>query len=661
MHRHPEPKLELFAHLGYRAEFGWSLLLALGLIGCTNAPGNEGDETGGLACDVPQLFVERCDGQICHGSVEPAADLDLVSPGVESRVSGVEGICAGLLADPANPSSSLLYTKVAGSPECGSPMPLSGDPLSEDEATCIRDWISGLLPPDDTTDDGGCTECICDPGAEETCYGGLPGTENMGICMTGTHVCANDGLSFGACEGEVRPRGEDCFTPDVDENCDGQTPECTEQWARAFGDPVGQAIRSVGVDSAGNVYSAGDFEGVVSFGGDLLVADGENADVVIAKHDHFGNPVWSQRFGDSSNQYSAKLLVDADDNIIVLGRMFGNMDFGGGVLDSNGVEDFFVVKLDGDGNHIWSRWFGGDDPDRAERMALTPEGDVVITGTFNVDVDFGGGMFTSAGLRDAVVLALDGQTGEHQWSVQIGGPGDEYGYGIDVDVDGNVIATGRFEDTIDLGQPLVSAGLRDIYVAKFDSSGALLWSNGFGGPGDDGPHDLVALPNGDFTVTGFMADTMDFGGPDLVSAGERDIFLATFDPAGDHVWSANFGDAIDQFTSPAELNIHMSLELDMSGNILLGASLLGTADFGGGPLMASDNPNVIYARFVSDGSFISNQSFGGPSSDFIGDITVSDGFVVLCGRSFASSMDFGPAGIVPMAGDTDAFIAKLQP
>ena len=50
------------------------------------------------------------------------------------------------------------------------------------------------------------------------------------------------------------------------------------------------------------------------------------------------------------------------------------------------------------------------------------------------------------------------------------------------------------------------------------------------GAGEDGPHDLLALPDGNFTMVGFMADTMNFGGPDLVSAGERDIFLATLDP-----------------------------------------------------------------------------------------------------------------------------------
>jgi hypothetical protein len=633
-------------------------LIAFGLAGCTNPATSEGDETGGLACDVPQLFVERCDGQICHGGATPGADLDLVSPGVESRVSGVEGICAGLLADPANPSSSLLYTKLT-EPECGSPMPLSADPLSEDEITCVRDWISGLLPPDETTDTGECPGCMCDPGVEESCYGGRDGTQDVGICQAGTRVCTNDGAGFGPCEGEVRPRGEDCNTPDIDENCDAQMPACTEQWSRAFGDELSQSIRSVAADSSGNVYSVGDFEGVVSFGGDLLVADGDKADLVIAKHDHFGNPVWSQRYGDSSNQYGSKLLVDADDNIFVLARLFGNIDLGGGALGSEGVEDLIVAKLDPDGNHLWSRSFGGSDPDRAERMVVGPQGNLLITGAFNTEVDFGNGGFTSNGLRDAFVLELDGQTGEHVLSIQIGGPGDDYGYGIDVDATGNVLTTGRFTESLDLGQPLVSAGLRDIYVAKFDSAGALLWSEGFGGTGEDGPHDLLALPTGDVAVVGFMAATMNFGGPDLVSAGERDIFLATLDAAGAHVWSANFGDAVDQFTSTAELNIHISLELDPNDNILLGASLLGAADFGGGELTAGENPNVVYALFGLDGGFISHESIGGPGSDYIGDITISDTYVVLGGRSFASAMDFGPAGIVLLAGDADGYIAKL--
>ena len=72
----------------------------------------------------------------------PQQGLDLVSPGVAARVVGVSGTgCTGILAAPADPTSSLLYTKLAPRPSCGSQMPLGRPPLSDADAGCILAWI----------------------------------------------------------------------------------------------------------------------------------------------------------------------------------------------------------------------------------------------------------------------------------------------------------------------------------------------------------------------------------------------------------------------------------------------------------------------------------------------------------------------------------------
>lgn len=646
--------------------------MLLGVGGCKDTPpaddtGSESESEAGdppLECDIPQLFAERCDGSICHHSEDsPAGDLDLVSPGVEQRVSGAGGTtCAGILADPADPSRSLLYTMVSDTPTCGSRMPLGGDPLSEDEIACMRHWISGLLPPGAEESGEDCPGCICEPGDEQSCYGGLAGTADVGICMAGTSVCTSDGQGFGPCEGEVRPHGENCNTPDVDEDCDGQTPACSELWSRAFGDDTTQLMRSVAVDSSGNVYSAGDFEGLVSFGGEPLQAAGDKADIVIAKHDLYGNPIWSKHFGDSSNQYASKIIVDADDNIYFLGRMFGNVDFGGGMLTTEGTDDIVIVKLDGDGKHLWSRVFGSDDPDRAERIAVDGEGNLLMTGAFGAGADFGAGPYVSQGLRDAFVLKLDGVTGDHMFSVPLGGVGDDYGFGIGATANNDIIATGRFSDTLDYGPTLHSAGLRDIYLAKFDSGGNLMWLEGFGGAGEDGPHDLMIDPaTDDILLTGFMAETMNFGGPDLVSAGERDMFMARLDANAGHIWSSRHGDAIDQFTSNFEHNAWLTLDIDSNGDVLLGGSLFGSAEFGATLLSANgESPDIFFVRFAADGATLLSRRYGGTGTDLAMDVGFAGTRVLIAGRTYGSGIDFGSSGAVRTAGSSDAVIAKVE-
>jgi len=62
---------------------------------------------------------------------------------VASRVVGVQAkACLGTLADPDNPTGSLLYTKLAARPACGAQMPLAQPPLSSADATCVLDWIA---------------------------------------------------------------------------------------------------------------------------------------------------------------------------------------------------------------------------------------------------------------------------------------------------------------------------------------------------------------------------------------------------------------------------------------------------------------------------------------------------------------------------------------
>jgi hypothetical protein len=617
-----------------------------------------------LACDIPELFVQRCNGEACHGGgASSAAALDLVSPGVEDRVSGAAGTtCAGLLADLSNPQASLLYTKVT-EPGCGVLMPIGGEPLDEDELTCMEYWISGLLPPS-----AGCVDCECEPGVVEDCYSGPEGTANVGMCKSGTHTCKTSGQGWFECEGEINPRGENCLTPDVDEDCDGETPECTEVWARRFGDPDDQAIRAVAIDNGtGDIYSFGDFEGVVSFGGEPLTAepsDPVKQDLVVTKHDRYGNPKWSRRFGDSSTQIALEMAIGGDGNPVFLGRMNGSIDVGGGKLTSSGGGDIIIFKLDGEGNHIWSRIFGGNEPDRAARLAFDADSNVILTGAFAATADFGVAEFVSRGERDAFVAKFDRDTGVLTSAMQIGGTGDDYGFGVDVDPSGDVVIAGRFGAPLEIGDQLLThAGALDIYLARLDNAGQVLWVQSFGGPGQDEIHDLRLQQNGDIVLLGAISDSVDFGGGPLVSAGERDIFLATLDGQGVHSWSASYGDAVDQFETGGTES-WLTLALDANANIHIGGTLYGVLDFGGAGQLAVDGelPDVFHAQFDAAGDYIGGWRFGGLGSVFGHDIAVAEsGHVLHCGRSLGSTVDFGKAGLLESAGRSDGFLVKLAP
>lgn len=133
----------------YRALVLVPLLLAAIPLMATGCPGRlENPERfvdgGPFECPdvVKELFPQRCGGSICHEGAMPAAGLDLVKPGVVDRlVNKQAAYCKGILADPMDPEGSLLYLKMSPGPPCGSPMPLGGEPLTEAELGCVRDWI----------------------------------------------------------------------------------------------------------------------------------------------------------------------------------------------------------------------------------------------------------------------------------------------------------------------------------------------------------------------------------------------------------------------------------------------------------------------------------------------------------------------------------------
>lgn len=618
-----------------------------------------------VVCDVPAIFEVSCGGGGCHGPADAAAGLDLESVGVADRVSMAPATqCAGLLADPTDPTSSVIYQKVLPTNDCGATMPIGRPSLTDDERSCLADWIAALLPPPVDTA-APCVDCACEPGTVEACYDGAAGTADEGICASGERECAPDGV-WGPCVGQVVPSVEVCTTPDVDEDCDGGTPVCSNAWSVGFANPTEQAIRSVAVDSAGHVYAFGDFTGTVDFGGGPLTAEGDNHDVVLVKLDPFGAPIWAAHWGDSSNQYATQVAVDANDDVFLLGRAFGKINFGGGTLDAAGTDDVFIAKFTGEGLHQWSALVGGADPDRAERMAIDAAGDLIVTGTFTGEADFGFGTVTSAGARDAFVAKRDGDYGLPRFVQIIGGAGDDYGFGVDTDSQGRVFVTGRFADTVTIGsETLVSAGGTDLYLAELGPTGVPVWATSFGSTGDDLVHDLRALTvDGEdrIALVGHTYDGIDFGAGPEVGGGDRDLFLAVLDAAGAHRWSALYGDGADQFDTTYDTNTWWSLAASPSGALWVGGGFTGTIDFGPVSAVCADKMDMlVFSVDPSDGAFQSMQWFGGVFTEILLDLDLpSDDFAVLGGRYFsAEGITFGPAGSVTGAGLADGVVAKI--
>ncbi|UCG51024.1 MAG: T9SS type A sorting domain-containing protein [Candidatus Latescibacterota bacterium] len=318
-------------------------------------------------------------------------------------------------------------------------------------------------------------------------------------------------------------------------------------WSQRFGDTDIQYGLAVTTDSSGNVIVTGRFGGTVDFGGGPLSSNPPGSDIFIAKFSPNGAHLWSQSFGDTNNQWTRSVAADGAGNVIVTGGFGGTVNFGGGPLSSGGSSDIFVAKFGSNGTHIWSQSFGDSSWQEARSVAVDGTGNVIITGGFGGTVNFGGGPLSSGGASD-VFAAKFGPSGTHIWSQNFGDTNDQLGTSVAVDGTEKVIITGAFWGTVDFGGgPLSSGGSTDIFVAKFGPNGTHIWSQSFGSTDDQWTTGVAVDDSGNVVIAGSFRNIVDFGGGLLVSAGLLDIFVAKFDRNGNHTWSQRYGDTNDQY------------------------------------------------------------------------------------------------------------------
>jgi hypothetical protein len=452
-------------------------------------------------------------------------------------------------------------------------------------------------------------------------------------------------------------------------------------WAGRMGAANTDYGASVTTDKQGNVYSIGNFEGLIDLDPGAAAANFNSGTVpafYISKLDADGNYVWGGMIKSNVTVYAYGIKVDTAGNMYITGQFYGSCDFnpGGGVFNLlSGAPDIFILKLSTTGAFVWAKALpyvtGNFSSNESNGIAIDDAGNIYTTGGYGATTDFdpnaGTYNLTSSGYQDIFVSKLDA-SGNFVWAKSMGNPtSGDVGNDITVDAAGNVYVTGHFQGTADFDPSaavsnLTSAGSLDVYVVKLNSSGNLVWAKALGGTNADIAWGIQCDAAGNVYTTGNFQGTADFnpgaGSITLTSAGVNDIFISKLDASGNYVWSRRMGSTLADFST--------EIKLDAAGNIYTTGSFQGTVDFnpdaGLNNLTSAGGADIFLSKLDTDGVYIWAKKIGGTGDDMGYGLNISSTGSLYVTGGFSNTVDFDPNAAtfnMVSAGGKDAFIMKL--
>lgn len=374
------------------------------------------------------------------------------------------------------------------------------------------------------------------------------------------------------------------------------------RWIRQF-DAVsntGYNGMSLAVDGAGNVILVGQFDGQANFGGETFVTADQFPDAYVAKFSTEGEHVWSRHFGGPGEQRIDVVEVDDDGTIALGGKFSDSIDLGGGPLMSAGLLDIFVANLRADGEHVWSRSFTSSDMFTTSRVSdiAIADGATVFTADIRDSSDFGGGPSGLLASNNGFTVKLDA-TGAHVWSRAMGGgdPASFLSSAVTIDAAGEVWVAGRFDDEANFG---------------------------------DGPP---------------------------VSVAETTVYVAH--------WTAD-GQLLDVLLTASQATTEApyasALGADANGRVYVGGSFSGGLGFGGEPLMGTGALDGFVATLDGDGAPLWHKALGqgAEARQFLLDLAVDAAGRTALAGDFEGGIDFGDGVALIGTPAVDGYVAKLD-
>ncbi len=372
--------------------------------------------------------------------------------------------------------------------------------------------------------------------------------------------------------------------------------------------------------------------------------DDNGTDPVMEPSAQFlGEVDWVKNFGGTGEETAQSVIKTNDGGYAVLG--FSNSTDGDLMGKTLAVNDYWLLKLNAEGELQWSKTYGGSKDDRGQSVIQTNDGGYAVTG-YAMSSDGDGS--NNEGFHDNWILKLDA-SGTIEWEKSFGFSGHDHSYDILQTADGGFFFVGFLDVTSaredgfeEKGNSLTRHGVGEFWATKISARGAMEWRRYFGGTNNDRAHAVVQSDDGGFVMTGF-SESSDFDIKN--SRGSYDFWVLKISQEGELVWERSYGG------SGIEISKDIA-KTDDGAYVIAGNTFSTDLD-----ISKNNGESDIWLIKVDDaGNLLWEQTIGGSGFEDAQGITLSaDGGFLISGNSKSADLDANAN-----AGENDIWLVKTD-
>jgi len=367
-------------------------------------------------------------------------------------------------------------------------------------------------------------------------------------------------------------------------------------------------------------------------------------DFWIVKIDSNGNIQWQNTIGGSDNDYLNSVILTSDGGYMLGGTSRSNSS-GDKTENSNGFIDYWIVKIDSIGIILWQNTIGGAGYEMLQSIIQTSDGGYLLGGDSFSDIS-GDKTENSIGDNDYWVVKTD-SLGIIQWQNTIGGSLHDYFYTLLQTIDGGYLLGGFSQSNISGDKIENSNGNYDFWIIKIDSIGNLMWQNSIGGSNDDYLYSVIKSTDGGYFLGGLSNSDIS-GDKTEKSKGFSDFWILKIDSSGNiQLQKTIGGDSEDQ--------LHSMTQSPDGGSLFGGWS---RSNISGNKTENSYN-SYDYWILKSDslGTFVWQNNIGGNFHDYLNSVLQTAYGGYLLGGSSSSNLSIDK--IENSNGGSDYWIIKI--